>query len=577
MYSHTSELLCLDFCRRSGAVPPLLFATVSTPLVVEAWARALAHHTDRAFARYVCTGLQYGFRIGFAGTVHLKSAKNNLPSALEHPAVVSRYLAKELSLGRMLGPFHHSAPIPPLHINRFGVIPKGHQEGKWRLITDLSFPKGHSVNDGIDPSLCSPKYSTVDEVAQIVAGLGRGSLLAKIDIESAYRLIPVHPEDRHLLAVQWNGQWFVDPMLPFRLRSAPVIFNAVADALAWHLHRSGIPFVRHYLDDFIVVGPPRSPVCGQSMAILDRECRALGVPIAEHKRDGPTTRLTYLGIEIDTEAGQLRLPEDKLRRLGSLLREWTHKKHCRRKELESLLGLLNHACRVVRAGRTFLRRMWDLLRSVQREPNSPIPIRLNAGFRADLAWWNTFVHDWNGVSFLAPPAMLPQVVMTSDASGSWGCGAWHGNAWFQLQWDQRSQSLSIAEKELLPILLVCLAWGQNWAGHRVVCRCDNQVVVACIRSRTSRNKGLMHMLRSLMFIEATLGFTITATYISTTANHLADDLSRNNLASFLLKVPTADGEPTPISLDLQELLLDQQADWSSPTWRPRFTAIFRAA
>ena len=84
------------------------------------------------------------------------------------------------------------------------------------------------------------------------------------------------------------------------------------------------------------------------------------------------------------------------------------------------------------------------------------------------------------VSFLTLPATLPQVVMTSDASCSWGWGAWHGNAWFQLQWDQRSQSLSIAKKELLSILLDCLAWGQNWAGHHVVCCCNNQVVVACI-------------------------------------------------------------------------------------------------
>ena len=68
----------------------------------------------------------------------------------------------------------------------------------------------------------------------------------------------------------------------------------------------------------------------------------------------------------------------------------------------------------------------------------------------------------------------------------------------------------------------------------------------------------MHMLQSLMFIEATLGSAITTTYISTTANHLANNLSCNNLASFLLKVPTADVElTTPTSPDLLELLPDR--------------------
>lgn len=59
--------------------------------------------------------------------------------------------------------------------------------------------------------------------------LGPGTLLAKVDID---RLIPVHPQDRPLQAVQWNGNIYVDPMLPFSLRSAPKIFNAVADTLS---------------------------------------------------------------------------------------------------------------------------------------------------------------------------------------------------------------------------------------------------------------------------------------------------------------------------------------------------------
>ena len=108
---------------------------------METWAHALSSHPDRAFARYICTGLRFGFRIGFSGSVHLKSAPTNMRSANEHPTVVAEYLANELARGRMLGPFDQSTPLPPLHINRFGVIPKGHNQGKWRLITDVSFPR----------------------------------------------------------------------------------------------------------------------------------------------------------------------------------------------------------------------------------------------------------------------------------------------------------------------------------------------------------------------------------------------------------------------------------------------------
>ena len=187
---------------------------------------------------------------------------------------------------------------------------------------------------------------------------------------------------------------------------------------------------------------------------------------------------------------------------------------------------------------------------------------------------NLFLEKCNGISFLLPPAHLPRVRMTSDASGSWGCGTSHGSPWFQVQWDDRSQPLTIAEKELIPIVLGCTAWGQSWSGHRVECFCDNQVVISCIRSRTSRHKGLMHLLRCLVYVEARFSFAIVPLYINTKANVLADELSRNNLASFLSPVPEADPNPTPVLAQLLDLLLEQQADWTNPIWRPRFTAIF---
>ena len=95
---------------------------------------------------------------------------------------------------------------------------------------DLSFPHGKSVNDGIDADMASLPYIQV-EVATRAAQMGRGSLLAKFDIEEAYRIVPVHPDDKHLLSIVWNNQLHIDAALPFGLRSAPLIFTALADAL----------------------------------------------------------------------------------------------------------------------------------------------------------------------------------------------------------------------------------------------------------------------------------------------------------------------------------------------------------
>ena len=76
-------------------------------------------------------------------------------------------------------------------------------------------------------------YITVDVVAKKLASLGPGALMAKLDLEAAHGLIPVHPEDRHLLAVQWKGGYFCNGALPFGLRSASKIFIAITDALEW--------------------------------------------------------------------------------------------------------------------------------------------------------------------------------------------------------------------------------------------------------------------------------------------------------------------------------------------------------
>ena len=73
------------------------------------------------------------------------------------------------------------------------------------------------MNDGIGLDLCSLMYSTVEQVAAVVAVYTQGALLANIDVESAYRLIPVHPQDCTLQAVEWDGMVYVDPMLPFGL------------------------------------------------------------------------------------------------------------------------------------------------------------------------------------------------------------------------------------------------------------------------------------------------------------------------------------------------------------------------
>ena len=127
---------------------------------------------------------------------------------------------------------------------------------------------------------------------------------------------------------------------------------------------------------------------------------------------------------------------------------------------------LQHACCVVRPGRSFLRSMIALAKAAKELQHR---IRLNRGCRSDLQWWECFLPDWNGVSMMSRYTLASYwATVTSDASGSWGCGAYSSSGeWFQFEWPAFWLDWNITIKEFLPILLgvaivlgvqLCLVW-----------------------------------------------------------------------------------------------------------------------
>ena len=176
-------------------------------------------------------------------------------------------------------------------MSRFGVIPKAHQPGKWCLITDLLHPQGHSINDGIPPHLCI--YVTIDNVISNILQLGKGTMLAKIDIKVPSICSQCTQQIDTVLAIKWRGNINIDHCIPFGLRSAPKLFNILADLLSWITQTSGVSYLIHYLDNYLTMGPPLSSVCKINLEIFTRLCKDLRVPLASEKlilkllRDNP--------------------------------------------------------------------------------------------------------------------------------------------------------------------------------------------------------------------------------------------------------------------------------------------------
>ena len=286
-----------------------------------------------------------------------------------------------------------------------GAVPKKRSSPpKWRIINDLSWPAGHSINDSIPKDLYTCTYDSLDQAISHLKHLNKGALMSKLDLSDAFRHVLVHPDDWELLGSTWpvetNGElrtaYFFDAFLPFGLRSSPNLFLKFADPLALVMENRNVFPVWHYSDDFWTCGPPApDPTCANNLREMLNTCDDLGFSTNPAKTIAPCTKLELLGIELDSERQEARISDDRLREILHLLSSWKLRKSCTKRALQSLIGKLNFVCYVCRPGRTFLRRMINLLSKAQRATHH---IRLNKGFAKDVQWWLTFLSHWNGRS-----------------------------------------------------------------------------------------------------------------------------------------------------------------------------------
>ena len=226
----------------------------------------------------------------------------------------------------MARPYTH-LPHADLRCSGVGVVPK--KSGKLRLIMHLSTPQGTSINDGISQDEFSLHYMAVDDAVRLLHRHGKGALSSKVDLRNAFRLCPVAQSDWPLLGIQWDNAFYVDKFLPFGLRSSPFLFNRLADALCWvATNRFNVHDLLHYLDDLLTVQPPQPPNYARRqfhttlLAVMEH----LQVPLAKgpDKVCPPSTIVTFLGIELDSQAWEMQLPAPKLLELKSTLDSWVH-------------------------------------------------------------------------------------------------------------------------------------------------------------------------------------------------------------------------------------------------------------
>ncbi|KAK3097748.1 hypothetical protein FSP39_012785, partial [Pinctada imbricata] len=437
------------------------------------------------------------------------------------------------------------------HVSPIRIIPKS--SGGWRMITHLSYPPSQSINDFIDPELCTVRYTSFDTVVEMIAKLGPDTELAKVDMKSAFRLIRVCPSDFHLLCYFFNGFYYIDKCLPFGCAISCSIFEKFATFVHWvTMNTSEYSTLDHYLDDFIFTGPKGTSQCQTLMTNFLSVCKEMGIPIASEKTVGPVTKLTFLELEIDTREQLVRIPSEKIADLIKHIEEiLTHNKSTL-KIIMSLVGkLIFFFSKALRGSRAFNRRFYDATIGVSK-PNHHI--RITQSLREDLKVWLQFLNNFNGITHFPNKDWESSDTLSlfTDSAGSHdlGCGCFFNGKWMFMQWPPHLESCDIIKDiiflELIPFVLAIEVWGKFLRNRRVYFNVDNEALVAILNKQSSKSKRVMSLLRPLVLALMNYNTTFKARHIEGANNVIADSISRKQWDRFRKLEPNADQRPETV-------------------------------
>lgn len=511
----------------------------------------LKEHPDVDFVNSLIDGLTNGFHTGINQMPDKTFICKNLLSTSKYPDDVTNLIDNELQKGYIIGPFTEP-PFDTFRISPIGIV-EGKYSKKKRLILDLSAPHNNtdhcSINDLIDKQDYSLTYVKIDDAISMIKSFGSGTLLCKCDITDAFKLIPMHPSLWKFYGMKWKDNYYFYTRLAFGCRSSPKIFDKLSLAVCWILeYKWGLQNVLHLLDDFLLINSPRCQA-NQNMQTMLTVFDNLNIPLSAHKTEGPSTSLEYLGIVLDSIHMMAKLPEDKLFRIKEILYSFLNRRTCTKREMLSLLGHLNFACKVIVPGRSFVSYLLTLAHSVKELYHH---VTITAGCREDMSMWYKFLNQWNRISFFIDDNIISasDFNLFTDASSTIGFGGYFQGRWFTGKWPLNlkadiDESVSMAYMELYPIVVSALLWGHEWSEKRILFHCDNTATVCIINKGRSKSKDIMQLMRRLTWCMFQHNFVLHAVHVPGKENNIADSLSRQQMERFKQLAPTA--SPIPCS------------------------------
>ena len=497
---------------------------------------------------YIVNGFINGFQLHTKPTTPLQQASKNSNIANNNPQAVNEKIAKELAKGHIAGPFA-TPPFKEMQISPLSLRPKHDQSG-WRLLHDLSFPYDDtSINSTIPEKYKHVTYATIVDAITMIQDTGLGAYMAKTDIASAFTLVPIHPDDYPLLGFQWENRYYYYTTLPQGAASSCFIFETIATALHWILHNKfGVTKLVHYLDDFLFVSRTHQE-CSLNMLKFHQLCHELGIPINNDKTEGPTTSLTFLGIQLDSTTFTASLPLQKVNKYTSLMTTFLSRKTCTLHQMQQVIGSLQFTTSVVRPGRTFLRRMINSTIGITKPYHH---VHLTNNIKEDIQLWITFLNQYNGTTFFIDRTPVsPQEINFYTDSCPQGYGGSFETHYFYGQFPASWSKYNICVLELFPILLALKLFAQQVTNRHIIIHSDNIAVVEVLTHKTTKQPQMLTLLRDLILHCLKFNILFTPRHIRGKLNVLADALSRSCHTFTMLQERNMELHPTPVPPALQ--------------------------
>ena len=500
---------------------------------------------DEKETEFLVEGFTNGFDLGYRGPENIQQTSNNLKFTIGDKTELWNKVMKEVKENRYAGPFEQ-IPFKDYIQSPIGLVPKD-GGNKTRLIFHLSHPRdqkrGQSVNANTPQEMTKVTYQRFDDAIKLCIKKGAGCHIGKSDMTSAFRHFAISKKYWKYLVMKaqnpLDDKWyyFVDKCMPFGASISCSHFQRFSDAIAHVVEFMTKEENVNYLDDFFFADFFKID-CNKQIQKFVEICTEINFPVSEEKTFWGTTKLSFLGLLIDTISQLICIPTEKIIKAEQIITNilTAKRKKITLGKLQQITGFLNFLSKAIVPGRSFTRRLYHIEeRAKNKNLRQHHHVNLTSEMKMDLETWLIFLRHPSIYSrkFLdinrADAAKEINFYTDASANPELGCGGISDKNWFILQWDDefiKQYKPSINYLELYAVCIGIINWIPKFKNNYVTIFCDNLSVVQMMNNNSSSCRNCMILIRIIVLWSLTHNVQVHVKHVPGKLNKFADSLSR---------------------------------------------------